>query len=719
MAGGRLGWYARRLRAMGPAEVAWRMRRLAVETAAPRLDPLRERLPGARALPDHADAASWERALAAFRTATDRPVLLDRGAAGTIAATAPAATADLLAAAERVAAHRFAFFAHPEVTLADPVDWHHDPLAGHDWPRVPARRLDHRTAPADVKWIWELNRLQHLPWLAEAWLLTGRDELAAEAFAQLDSWLDANPVGVGIAWRGAFEAGVRMISVLVALQGLRTSPLLTAERLRRVVVVADASARACWRERSLHSSANNHLVGELAGLAATCLLLPELPDAERRLGRALDALVREAGRQVLPDGAGAEQAVGYQVFTAELVLVVAVLLRASGRPVPAPLTDALTRSGTYLAGLVGRGDPEPRYGDDDEGFALRLGPEPVRTIADHLDVLAAYGAAPADLPPGAGLTARWVAAATTGSPGPTGLLPDAARDAGSFHAPHGGLVVLRPAAGERVTVDTGPLGYLAIAAHGHADALAVTWSVGGRDRVVDPGTGSYYGHPAWRRVHRGTAVHATVTVDGEDQSVMAGAFLWSRRAEVTAVAVDLDRGVVTAEHDGYTRLEDPVVHRRHVEAPPDAGGGFLVVDVLRAAGEHTAGVAWPLAPGLQAQVVAGGHLVTDGAEALFALAAAATAPLRHTVVVGDPATHRGWVSRRLEGREPAPLLGTTATGTGPLVVATHLHPATGAGDLRPPVVEVDGDVARVVWWAGGRRRVTDVAITPRPPGIAR
>ena len=47
----------------------------------------------------------------------------------------------------------------------------------------------------------------------------------------------------------------------------------------------------------------------------------------------------------------------------------------------------------------------------------------------------------------------------------------------------------------RITMDVGPLGYPSIAAHGHADALAVTVSDGGRDLIGDPGTGSYYSHP--------------------------------------------------------------------------------------------------------------------------------------------------------------------------------------------------------------------------------
>ncbi len=80
-----------------------------------------------------------------------------------------------------------------------------------------------------------------------------------------------------------------------------------------------------------------------------------------------------------------------------------------------------------------------------------------------------------------------------------------------------------------VTLDAGPLGYGVLAAHGHADALAVTLRIGGHDVLVDPGTYDYFTHPEWRTYFRGTPAHNTVTIDDANQSEMLGPFLWGRR----------------------------------------------------------------------------------------------------------------------------------------------------------------------------------------------
>ena len=46
--------------------------------------------------------------------------------------------------------------------------------------------------------------------------------------------------------------------------------------------------------------------------------------------------------------------------------------------------------------------------------------------------------------------------------------------------------------GSMIMMDHGPLGYLSIAAHGHADALAIWWHIDGQPVLVDAGTYLYH-----------------------------------------------------------------------------------------------------------------------------------------------------------------------------------------------------------------------------------
>jgi hypothetical protein len=691
----RLGWYWSRARAMSPPEVAWRVGRLASETAAPVLQRARR--------PRDVD---WEATFAGFRDGIGRPVLLDRTRAADLARRFPAEAAAVVAAADSCRSGRFAFFGQEPVELGPgPIDWQLDPRTGFRWPAVPAARIDHRTMSADPKWIWELNRLQHLPWLAQAWLFTGDEGYADAALDQLDGWLDQNPVGHGIAWRGAFEVGVRALSITAALQGLRAAPSLSRERYARVVAMLSECAPLLWRQRSRFSSANNHLVGEMAGLAAIAILHPEIPGARRWERRALGVLSREAERQILPDGAGAEQSTVYQLFCSDLFLVPAALLRLRGDRVPGPILDGLRRGARYLRTLLGDGDPLPRYGDDDGGIALRLLPDQVPDVHRHLAAVSAVlGEGPGDL------ASAWLAGPADGR----GVAPDPVPR--ELYAPDGGLVVMRRE-DRRITMDVGPLGYLSIAAHGHADALSVTLTADGRDLVGDPGTGSYYAEPAWRRAFRGTRAHATVAVDDEDQSVPGGAFLWVRHANTTVRSVDLEHGIVEAEHDGYTRLAAPVTHRRYLVAPPGEAS-VLVVDLLTGEGEHRIRTAWPLHPELDVRAAGDTHLVSRDGRPVLQIASAAGSPW---AVRGDEETRLGWWSPRFESWEPAWLVGTVLESARlPVVVATVLTVSEQADPVVEGLTVRRTDEIEVTWTEreGDAQVPRSVSLDPRTPGAA-
>lgn len=702
MSSSSLEWYLLRIRRMRPREVIWHSRRESRSL-------MRTVRPGRsdQGLGYGARQQDWAHALESFRSAVNRPALLDRQRALEIAAEHRQYIPSLIEAADSALDMSFQFFGYPIVSLPRPVNWNYDPIADIDWSGHSSNRFGRVPAVGDIKWIWELNRLQHLPLLAEAWLVTDDARYSAAVFDQLDSWMDQNPPGRGVAWRGAFEVGIRAISIAIALQGLRDAPALTADRFQKIVGVLARSATRCWEDRSRFSSANNHLIGEMTGLAVIAILFPELPSAKSWERKAVSQLSSEASKQILTDGAGVEQAVAYQIFTVELLNIVAVLLTRRDGTAPHPIVSAIARSSSFLSAIVDDRDPDPRYGDDDGGFALRLGPEAKRTVRDHLGIVAAFSGDSAranalhDT-----LDAQWFRAATLATPDskPVGTL-NADERPKSFVATHGGLAVLR-AGNTRVTVDVGPLGYLSIAAHGHADALAVTLTAGGEEVISDPGTGSYHGHPGWRAVMRGTRAHATVCVDGQDQSIAGGPFLWSRHAQVTVRGIDLEAGVVDAQHDGYERLPGAVIHRRWVIAPP-RGRTQLFIDLLSGSHPHTCSQNWPLHPNLDVVPLASGHLLTRRNQPVIQLLYAASADMTLEQIRGDAESHLGWWSERLESRSPAWWLSTSCHANLPLAMATLVSPVDGI-DTRELSVELQDDSIKVDWMENDRTCTAEI-----------
>jgi hypothetical protein len=204
----------------------------------------------------------------------------------------------------------------------------------------------------------------------------------------------------------------------------------------------------------------------------------------------------------------------------------------------------------------------------------------------------------------------------------------------------------------RLLVDAGALGFLSIAAHGHADALSFLLNIGDREILVDPGTYAYHTDPAWRRYFRSTLAHNTIGVDEQDQSVQAGNFMWTHHAHARCIEFEtgVDRQRFVGEHYGYQRLEDPVVHRREIVCDTRRQT-IEVIDMLRCDGSHRVRRSWHFAEDCQVERAGNGLKVVSGlTQVLFE-------PLEELdgtqLIRGGSAEQGGWVSRSFGCKQPA------------------------------------------------------------------
>jgi hypothetical protein len=224
----------------------------------------------------------------------------------------------------------------------------------------------------------------------------------------------------------------------------------------------------------------------------------------------------------------------------------------------------------------------------------------------------------------------------------------------------------------RVVADAGPLGLGALAAHGHADALSFTLSLGGLPFLIDPGTYLYHGGGRWRAYFRGTAAHNTVRVDRLDQSEQGGDFLWLRKARAGCTAVELSDAEesLSAWHEGYLRLADPVLHRRRLTLDKHARS-LTIEDELEMSGEHDVELFLHCAPECTVEPTAAGFAIRRAPWTLRV--ELPSQPLGAAQVYrGSTQPLSGWVSRHYDEREPAPTIVWRALLRGPCRLRTRL-----------------------------------------------
>lgn len=596
--------------------------------------------------------------------------------------------APYLAAAERLAQGKFDVFALKDIDLGSPPRWNRDPKSGIEAPLSFGMLLDYRDPQlvGDIKYLWEPNRHLHLVTLAQAFALSGEARYLAFIERHLESWFVACPPGLGPNWSSALEAALRLINWSLAWQliGGIDSPLfkgVVGERLRLSWLESIYRHVHFVREHfSLYSSANNHLIGEAAGLFIAAVTWPHWPHAQTWRTTAQKVLEHEARLQNAPDGVNREQAVSYQQFELDLLLLPLLAGRSNGVDFSATYRARIEAMLEYLASIMDVGGNVPMFGDADDGEVAHLAQDEGFCRYRSLLATGAVLFGRREFKAKAGILddkTRWLLGADAEAA--FRALPTArARLPVRRAFPDGGYYILgRDFEGKdeiRLIADAGPLGYQSIAAHGHADALAFTLSLGGLEFLIDPGTYAYHTEGRWRAYFRGTAAHNTLRIDGRDQSEPGGNFMWLTKAKAGCrlwhESADMD--VFEGWHDGYMRLEDPVMHSRRITLTKTRASGRIVIeDILRMAGTHDVELFFHCSEHCRVEVVGNNHALSQGNQTiLLKLPQARDASIQ--VHLGSVAPMAGWVSRHFDDRQPTPTLRWQARLTGTTMLRSEI-----------------------------------------------
>lgn len=307
----------------------------------------------------------------------------------------------------------------------------------------------------DIKVCWEVGRMHYLSRHA---LETG--QFCHKAF---DSFLEHCPYLGGVQWSNPMEVGIRAANIINAI-GFADEDF-SEEFLQKVYCSLNQHAEFINHYLETSATPNNHYI---VNLVSYVYIQAFLTDDKTYLGELVEHAWGEILRQVLSDGSFYEGSTAYHRLSLEVVIRFCLLDRflETGK---ADLDFVMERiSPLFLA--CGGSDRFVSIGDDDSGkfiFGLRSNQ---KSQQEAFEV--------------------------------------SVQEFSNF-----GLVVVQ-GCGARLTfrnfsvdLDKQPLG------HFHHDQLSLTLNVGGRDVLLDPGSGAYTSNLQLREFMRSAASHSTFYVD--------------------------------------------------------------------------------------------------------------------------------------------------------------------------------------------------------------
>ncbi len=523
----------------------------------------------------------------------------------------PEETSQLLKQANRISAeHCWPLLGFGEKYFgAGEIDWNLDPLSGFDWPLTYHAGVSLiRNDGSDARVVWELNRLAHFITLGRAYAVTDNETFSAEFFHQLASWRAQNPVARGVNWNCAMEVALRAMNLLSAFTLFMPAPQMNEQTLLEFLATFDQHGAHIKRNLEFsHIATSNHYLADVAGLLWLGVMLPELQAAQEWRDFGLRELLSEMDKQILADGADYEASTGYHRLKLELFLYSFVLCHLNSIAIDEKYWNKLRAMIDYVRVYLRPDGGAPVIGDSDSGQVLPI----VRRTGDDHAYVATLGAA----------VFQETQFKIEGSHAPEEVLwilgdqgvrdyvsladaeppkSQAFPDAGTYVLRDHDLYLLFNASGAGIN---------GRGSHGHNDALSIEVSACGTAFIVDPGTYVYTADLKARHLFRSTAYHSTVEIDGVEQNTTAEQmpFVIGDEAHPRVLSWEStdERDRVIAEHGGYTRLPEPVTHRRKIEFHKKERY-WTIQDELTGVGAHTFSFRFHFAPGLETKVRADG-----------------------------------------------------------------------------------------------------------------
>jgi Heparinase II/III-like protein/Heparinase II/III N-terminus len=484
---------------------------------------------------------------------------------------------------ERLLAGEHPMFSSRWQHLSWPPRWLENPDTGRaydpnlHWSLVP----DFDPIQGDIKAVWEPSRFGFVYLLARAHALTN-DARYGEAFWQaLENWLQTNTLHGGPNWRCGQETALRVMGVLFGLLCFADHPAASRSVLESAGAMLHASAsRIQVTLGYAMSQRNNHALSEVIGLWTLAVLFPQWPESAQWKAVAENGFGEVLQDQFYSDGAYVQQSFNYQRLAMQDLVWLELVARLAGSAVPTGVREALDHSARFLHAMQDETSGWlPNYGANDGALILPLSSQDYRDYRPTLQTVHLLAKGKRLYAPGTfDEEAIWMVPELLERK-PVGLNMSRV----SFAAETSGYYVLR-----------GPQSFALTRASqlrhrpGQADMLHLDVWLNGLNVALDPGTYSYNKPSPWDNGLAATCVHNTGNVNGMNQMLQAGRFLWLDwvHGRVVEHVVCPNAEIYLLESRAMPSEQGESVHRRAIVRYDDS---YLVADALEVnSGNHEA-----------------------------------------------------------------------------------------------------------------------------------
>jgi hypothetical protein len=473
--------------------------------------------------------------------------------------------------ADKICNHIFNFLGSNDTILTE-IDWNHDFKNNYRWNsnQYYLGTTDHldyirKGIKADIKIPWELSRFQHIVTLGKAFWYTNDEKYVEEFIQELESWMDNNPVKLGVNWTCSMDIAIRAVNWIWGYYFFSESDLLTDKLKIEFLKILFLHGRHIINNLEFGEVRGNHYLSNIAGLIYLGIFFQESQEAKGWLSKGISALIEEMDYQIYPDGMNAELSINYHRLVTEIFAATTVLCLKNDIELPKSYMDQLERMFGFILVYTKPDGSAPQIGDVDDGRFQIISNYYGWDRQDHRYLLSI----------GAELFGRndfkptnqefdeetfWLISNLKK------LNTRNYQNSDSISFENSGFYLMHHE-DHYMIIDGSSPNPKYLQGHRHNSALSFELFAYDKSFIIDPGSYVYTSDKKMRNLFRSTQYHNVVRVDNEEQNTFNNDPFYMGTEAKTKILnwkVTDEKDFFEGEHYGYERLNDPVIHRRQI-----------------------------------------------------------------------------------------------------------------------------------------------------------
>jgi len=467
----------------------------------------------------------------------------------------------------------------------EPIDWQVDFKSGYRWNnKTWYKNIKYgQVLGADIKIPWELSRSNHFLTLGQAYYLTKDEKYTKEFICQFIDWIVSNPYEFGVNWACTMDVAIRACNWIFSLYFFVSSPLINEEFIFEFTKSLYFHGYHIKNnlENELFTVRGNHYLSNITGLLYLGVFFKEFKFGKKWYDFAIYKLKKEINFQVYDDGCNFEASTYYHRLVLELFFFSTIFtiknsyyfknnnwLEKGNEIFGNSFISKLQKMFYFILYAIKPDGFLPQIGDNDNGKLHNFNNENIRDVSYLLNLGAIFfndnnlKFKEFKFP----LEAYWIfgenALKIWGN-----LNSKSISEIKSKDFLDAGWFILRNNK-NYMFVSAGNNGQNGLGGHAHNDKLSFELMINELDIIVDSGTYIYTSIPELRNKFRSTYSHNTAIINGEEQNRFKKNNLFylenDAKIKINKWITNENYDFLEAQHNGYSRLEIPVIHKRKI-----------------------------------------------------------------------------------------------------------------------------------------------------------